>query len=53
MSEKSVCYFKTRANRRTVHGDNVRRVSGMVRLNMEKAIEVGRSSRMESFVSDG
>ena len=48
----SVSLRRERTKGRTLQGDDVRRSSGTVRLNIEKAMVIGRFSRLKSFVGD-
>ena len=52
MSERSVSYFETRVKGGALKSDRSRRTSGIVRLDMQKIVEVGGLVRLESFVDD-
>jgi len=52
VSGRSIVYFETRVNWRTLKRDNSRRTSRRVSLKVEKVVEIGTFLRLKCFVSD-
>jgi len=50
VGKRPVSYFKTWANRRTLESDDDRGASCTVRLNIEKAVEIGRLFWLKHFI---